>query len=116
MIKTIRLGSEDSALLQQFVSISFGFCKEINKTMSKNVTATKIYRDSSKYPLRFDALHPGSLFRIDQERSRGLYKSNDSRIYVRSRDGFFAEELATGAGCCLMPNDMVRPVVQVNAR
>lgn len=84
--------------------------------MSKNVTASKIYRDSSKYPLRFDALHQGSLFRIDQERSRGMYKSNDSRIYMRARDGFYAVELATGAGCCLMPNDMVRPVVQVSNR
>lgn len=84
--------------------------------MSKTLTADAIYRNSSKYSLRFDALHPGSLFRIDQERSRGMYKSDDVRIYVKSREGFFAEEVTTGAGCCLMPNDMVMPVIRATKR
>lgn len=84
--------------------------------MNKSTVADAIYRNSSKYSLRFDALHPGSMFRIDQERSRGMYKSDDARIYVKSREGFFAEEVGTGQGCCLMPNDMVMPVIRVQKR
>ncbi|QHJ81604.1 MAG: hypothetical protein [Bacteriophage sp.] len=84
--------------------------------MSNTITADAIYRNSSKYSLRFDALHPGSMFRIDQERSRGMYKSDDARIYVKDREGFFAEEVGTGKGCCLMPNDMVMPVILVKRK
>lgn len=84
--------------------------------MNKSTVADAIYRNSSKYSLRFDALHPGSMFRIDQERSRGMYKSDDARIYVKSREGFFAEEVSTGVGCCLMPNDMVMPVIRQTKR
>lgn len=79
-------------------------------------TASAIYRDSSKYALRFDAVHPGSHFRIVQERSRGMFKETDSRIYVKARDGFYAEEAATGTGCVLMPNDMVMPVVLLKGK
>lgn len=79
--------------------------------MNKSIVADGLYRNSSRYSLRFDALHPNSLFRIEQERSRGQYKSNDSRIYRKAADGFYAEEVGTGKGCCLMPNDMVMPVV-----
>lgn len=80
-----------------------------------NKTADKIVRPSAKYAIRFDALHPGSLFRIEQERSRGMYKPNDFRVYRKSRNGFYAEEEGTGAACCLMPQDMVMPVIIVNA-
>lgn len=84
--------------------------------MTNTRIADGIYRNSSKYSLRFDALHPGSMFRIEQERSRGMYKSDDARIYIKDREGFFAEEVGTGIGCCLMPNDMVMPVVLVRKR
>ena len=76
--------------------------------------ADKIVRPSSKYAIRFDALHPGSLFRIERERSRGMYKSDDFRVYRKARDGFYAEEESTGRGCCLMPQDLVMPVVIVS--
>ncbi len=78
--------------------------------------ADMIVRPSSKYAIRFDALHPGSLFQIERERSRGLYKSADKRIYRKARNGFYAEEEMTGAGCCLMPQDLVMPVVIVGKR
>lgn len=81
-----------------------------------NTRTATVFRDSSKYPIRFDVLHPGSLFRIEQERSRGLWKATDKRIYRKSRDGFYAEEEGTGIGCCLMPNDMVMPLVQERQR
>lgn len=79
-----------------------------------NKNADLIVRPSSKYAIRFDALHPGSLFRIERERSRGMYKSDDFRVYRKARDGFYAEEEATGRGCCLMPQDLVMPVVIVS--
>lgn len=79
-------------------------------------TADIVVRPSSKYAIRFDALHPGSLFQIVHERSRGMYKSNDFRVYRKARDGFYAEEASTGNGCCLMPQDMVMPVVAVTTR
>lgn len=84
--------------------------------MNRTLTADSIWRNSSKYSIRFDALHPGSFFRIEQERSRGMYKSNDARIYVKAKDGFYAEDAATGQGCCLMPNDMTMPVVRVQGK
>lgn len=84
--------------------------------MAKTINADRTYRNSAKYPIRFDALHPGSLFRIEQERSRGLFKSTDKRIYAKARDGFYAEEVSTGNGVCLMPGDIVMPVVLEKGR
>lgn len=69
------------------------------------------YRNSAKYPIRFDALHPGSTFRIVRELSRGIYHSNDQRVYRKDRIGFFAENIETKAGCCLLPEDLVMPVI-----
>lgn len=70
------------------------------------------YRNSAKYPIRFDVLHPGSLFRIVREPSRGIYHSKDETVYKKARDGFYAENNETKAGCCLMPEDLVMPVVK----
>lgn len=80
--------------------------------MSKVLTAQRTYRNSSTFPIRFDRLHPGSPFRIVAEPERGIRRSNDQAIYVKARDGFYAERLNDKRGCCLLPNDMVMPVVQ----
>lgn len=69
--------------------------------------------NSAKYPIRFDKLHPGSLFRIEAEPSRGIRHSKDGRIYRKAREheGFFATvEGNPDHGCCLMPFDLVQPV------
>lgn len=75
-----------------------------------------IYRNSAKYPIRFDALHPGSTFRIVREVSRGLPPANDGRLYVRakSHEGFYSTELGSNTPCILMPHDLVMPVVKEN--
>lgn len=75
-----------------------------------------IYRNSAKYPIRFDALHPGSVFRIEREVSRGLPKTNDGRLYTKakSHEGFYSTELGSNAPCILMPHDLVMPVVKEN--
>lgn len=74
---------------------------------------------SSKYPILFDRLHPGSLFLIVQERSRAMRASRDpfkdSAVYRRAKDheGFYATNVATGEACILMPEDIVQPVREV---
>lgn len=80
--------------------------------MNKNNKSAVTYRNSAKYGIRFDALHPGSTFRIVREPSRGLYNVQDKNVYRKDRNGFFAENVDTGAGCCLMPEDLVMPVVK----
>lgn len=80
--------------------------------MNKVFTAPNTYRNSSKFPISFERLHPGSPFRIWSEPERGIRKSHDQAIYVKGRDGFYAERLSDKAGCCLLPNDMVMPVVR----
>lgn len=79
--------------------------------MSKNIV-TEMYRNSSKYPIRFDRLNPGSYFKIDSERSRGMYKSTDDRLYQKSRDQFNAVRVSDQASIVLMPEDMVMPMVR----
>lgn len=78
----------------------------------KVFTAPNVYRESSKFPIRFDRLHPGSPFQIKSEPERGIRHSRDKAIYVKARDGFYAERMGDKAGCCLLPNDMVMPVVR----
>lgn len=73
---------------------------------------TIAFRPSSKHPIRFDKLHPGSTFRIVKEPSRGLMHSRDNRVYRKAYDGFYAEDIYNKKGCCLMPHDMVMPVVK----
>jgi hypothetical protein len=72
------------------------------------------FRNSAKHPIRFDVCHPGSTFRIVKEPSRGIYKSNDQRVYRKAHEheGFYAEDVVTKKACCLMPHDMVMPVVK----
>lgn len=72
------------------------------------------YRDNSQKPIRFDHLHPGSLFRIVAEPSRNIAKSTDQRIYRKDLVGFHAS-LATDAdhGAVLFPYDKVMPVVRL---
>lgn len=72
------------------------------------------YRDNSQKPIRFDHLHPGSLFRIVAEPSRNIAKSTDQRVYRKDLVGFHAA-LATDAehGVVLFPYDKVMPVVRL---
>lgn len=76
---------------------------------------SKNYVNSSKYPIRFDRLHPGSLFKIHAERSRGMRFSRDQRVYRRAQnhEGFYAYNIANNEPACLYPEDMVQPVKEV---
>lgn len=74
---------------------------------------TKTYTNSAKYPIPFDRQHPGSLFRIHAEPSRGIYRSKDETVYRKARDheGFYAYEEGNEERCIvLMPEDRVQPV------
>lgn len=78
--------------------------------MDKNVIK---YVNSARFPIRFDRLHPGSLFTIHAEPSRGIRKSNDQRVYRKAKDheGFYATvEGNPDVPACLMPFDLVQPV------
>lgn len=68
---------------------------------------------SSRHPIRFDRLHPGSLFKIVSEPSRGVREPNDDRLYRRaeSHQGFYAHvEGDKNTVACLAPYDIVQPV------
>lgn len=69
--------------------------------------------NSSKYPIRFERQHPGSLFTIVAEPSRGIRHSNDKRVYRKALDheGFYAYNSANDQEVAvLMPFDLVQPV------
>lgn len=71
------------------------------------------YAQTSKFPIKFERLRPGSLFRIHSEPSRHMKYSRDNTIYRRAYDheGFFAYDTNDKAkACCLMPEDMVHPL------
>lgn len=71
------------------------------------------YIKSSKYPIRFDRQHPGSLFRIVAEPSRGIRHSKDERVYRKALDhqGFYAVNTADESHVIvLMPFDLVQPL------
>jgi hypothetical protein len=70
------------------------------------------YTKSSKYPIRFDRLHPGSLFSIVSEPSRHIRKSTDNRIYRKAQDheGFYAVSEIDGSAAVLFPYDQVQPL------
>lgn len=73
----------------------------------------KKYINSSKFPLRFDRVHPGSLFTIYAEPSRRIRRSTDERVYRKAQEheGFFAVSVDNkDVAVVLMPNDMVQPV------
>lgn len=77
-----------------------------------NTTAIR-YVNNSKYPIRFDHLRTGSLFRIHAEPSRGIRRSKDERVYRRALDheGFFAVlESDRDTSVVLMPFDLVQPL------
>lgn len=75
---------------------------------------TPKFRDNSQKPIRFDTLHPGSLFRIVAEPSRGIEKSTDQRVYRKDLVGFFATEMTNdNHSAVLMPYDRVMPVVRL---
>lgn len=82
--------------------------------MQQNTKSQAVrFINSAKYPIRFDKLHPGSLFKIDSEPSRGIKHSRDDRIYRKARDheGFYATvEGNTDHAAVLMPFDIVQPV------
>lgn len=76
------------------------------------------YRNSSEHPIRFDRLHPGSLFRIHAEPSRNIYRSSDKRVYRKAQlhEGFFAKNTESGEAAVLLPFDLVQPVVSTAPR
>lgn len=81
--------------------------------------AVELYRNSSTHPIRFDRLHENSLFKIVDERSRPGYRRNtDDRLYrkAKSHEGFFATRVSDQAATVLMPEDLVMPMVPVNAK
>lgn len=75
------------------------------------MTAKK-YIETSKHPIRFDKLFPGSTFRIVAEPSRGIKESKDVRLYRKARDheGFYASTLDGKIPAVLMPYDQVMPL------
>lgn len=79
---------------------------------TENTTVVR-YVNSAKYPIRRDRLHPGSLFKIVAEPSRGIRKASDQRVYraAQDHDGFYATvEGDTDSVAILMPFDLVQPV------
>lgn len=72
----------------------------------------KKYVETSKHPIRFDKLFPGSLFRIVAEPSRGIKESKDNRLYRKARDheGFYATTIEGKTPAILMPYDQVMPL------
>lgn len=69
-------------------------------------------QNSSKLPIRFERLHPGSTFVIVAEPSRGISRVRDGKVYRRARDheGFYSTNVETGEACILLPTDIVQPV------
>ena len=80
-----------------------------NPTNNKNV-----FRNNSKFPIQFEKLHGGSYFRIIGEPSRGKYRVKDTTLYQKAVDGFFAFRADDESkGVCLMPHDLVMPVIEL---
>lgn len=71
-------------------------------------TQTARFEQNAK-PMRFENIRPGSYFMIEAEPSRNIRKSQDQRMYRKAFDGFYATQVAGGAGCVLMPFDIVTP-------
>lgn len=78
--------------------------------MTSKTEAAPRYEFSTKGPIRYENLRPGSFFSIFAEPSRRIRKSNDVRVYQRAYDGFYSTHPATGAGVVLFPQDLVRPM------
>lgn len=78
-----------------------------------NVSIT--YTPTSRRPIPYKELRPGSFFRIVAEPSRKIRKSQDMRIYQRAYNGFYSEHPVTKEGCILYPQDLVMPMRVVRA-
>jgi hypothetical protein len=77
-----------------------------------------VYTRTSRAPLPFGALHPGSMFTIHAEKSRGLMYSRDYTVYRKAREeeGFYAYADADyDKVACLYPEDLVWPIVKKRA-
>lgn len=82
-----------------------------NETTFKPSNSKAVYRPNSKFPIRFEKLLPGSLFRIVAEPSRGKYRVNDDRLYSKSNQGYYATPVDDhDIGVILYPEDLVMPV------
>lgn len=84
--------------------------------MNNNTNVAPVgFSNSSKFALRFDRLHPGSLFRIIAEPSRGIRKSTDERVFRKAQDheGFYAVSVDDRTvAAVLMPFDIVQPLAR----
>lgn len=80
--------------------------------MNNIITAGVTFRNSSRHPIKFETLHPGSFFSIVSEPSRNLHKLRDARIYRKARDGFYATEIGSNSPAVLYPEDLVMPKVR----
>lgn len=75
------------------------------------MSKTEIFVRKSKAPIPFDALHPGSLYVIHAERSRGHRFSRDNSVYQKARDGYYSTSRSNPErAIVLYPNDLVWPV------
>lgn len=71
----------------------------------------KTYTRASRAPIPFDSLHPGSLFVIHAERSRGYTFSKDHALYRKARDGYYSTDSADAErAIVLYPTDLVWPM------
>lgn len=78
-------------------------------------TKTDLYTRTSRAPIPFGALHPGSLFTIHAERSRGLHFSRDLTVYKKAQEheGFYAfDALSPDKVACLHHEDLVWPLAK----
>lgn len=75
------------------------------------------FENTTRFPLTFERLHPGSLFAIFQERSRFMGRNTTDRTVYRKaqeHEGFFAYAMDDkDKVACLMPEDLVSPVKAV---
>ena len=81
----------------------------------KPSNSKNVYRPNSKFPIRFEKLLPGSLFRIISEPSRGQFRIKDDRLYKKANDGYFSTPVDSDVGVVLYPEDLVMPVALKNA-
>lgn len=72
--------------------------------------------EQKNFPLRYGNLFPGTLFTIVSEPSRRIFKSKDKNVYRKAVNGFYSENVETGEGCILFPNDIVQRVLTNNKR
>lgn len=71
------------------------------------------YQPTSKYPITYDRLFPGSLFRIHAEISRGMKYSKDNTVYRRAQDheGYYSYDIHDRSRACILyPEDRVVPL------